>query len=86
MRILIIALLIIPTLAFAAKPVSIKYIEDIVTEDEDIYAYHIVKCSNGKSSQISAWNNRKLWCAGKGLKDECKKKQIKSAKMVCKRV
>ena len=72
--------------AQAAKPTSVKYIEDIVTESEDIYSYYVVNCSDGKSADISAWNNRKLWCIGKGVKDDpaCAKKQIKTAKQVCK--
>jgi hypothetical protein len=70
--------------AFAAKPTSIKYIEDIVVGDNEIYSHYSVKCSNGKTADISAWNNRKKWCIGKGGKDVCNKKQIKTAKAVCK--
>ena len=70
--------------AFAAKPVSIKYVEDIVVENDMIYSYYQVKCSNGKAADISAWDNRKKWCVGKGGQDNCSKKQIKTAKQVCK--
>ena len=70
--------------AFAAKPTSIKYIEDIVVDNEIIYSHYQVKCSNGKKADISAWDNRKKWCVGKGGQDECNKKQIKTAKKVCK--
>jgi len=71
------------TSAFAARPVSIKYTEDIVVEGDEIYSYYVVKCSNGEKKDISAWDKRKTWCVGKGTKDNCSKKQIKTAKLVC---
>lgn len=70
--------------AFAAKPVSIKYVEDIVVEGDQIYSHYSVKCSDGSEKDISAWDKRKTWCIGKGAKDDCTKKQIKAAKQVCK--
>lgn len=79
-----IALTAASTAAMAAKPTSIKYQEDIVINNDQVYSYYVVKCSNGEMKDISAWDNRKLWCIGKGLKDECNKKQIKTAKKVCK--
>lgn len=70
--------------ASAAKPTSIKYIEDVVVENDLIYSHYVVKCSNGSTADISAWDNRKKWCVGKGGQDDCSKKQIKTAKKVCK--
>lgn len=70
--------------AFAAKPTSIKYIEDIVVEGDQVYAHYVAKCSNGESKDLSAWDNRKQWCQGKGTRDDCTKKQIKAAKQACK--
>lgn len=70
--------------AFAAKPTSIKYLEDVVVANDLIYSHYVVKCSNGVDADISAWDNRKKWCIGKGGQDECSKKQIKTAKAVCK--
>lgn len=69
---------------FAAKPVSFKYVEEIIVDKDVVYAHYIVKCSNGKSYDVSAWDNKKLWCVGKGLKEECYKKNIKVGKVVCK--
>ncbi len=69
--------------AFAAKPVSIKYVEDIVADNDLIYLHYTVKCSNGATADISAWDNRKKWCIGKGGQDDCSKKQIQIAKKVC---
>lgn len=70
--------------AFAAKPTSIKYIEEIVVEGDQVYAHYQTKCSNGEVKDLSAWDNRKQWCLGKGNRDECSKKQIKAAKKACK--
>lgn len=70
--------------AFAAKPTSIKYVEDVIVANDMIYSHYEVKCSNGTTGDISAWNNRKKWCVGKGSQDDCSKKQIKAAKKVCK--
>lgn len=76
----------VTTPAFAAKPKSVKYIEDIVTDSEEIYSHYVVACTDGKEGDVSAWDNRKHWCPGKGVKDDpaCSKKQIKTAKQVCK--
>lgn len=78
------ALLTIGATAFAAKPTSIKYIEDVVVANDAIYSYYQVQCSNGSTADISAWDNRKKWCVGKGGQDDCSRKQIKTAKKVCK--
>ena len=77
------ALVAVSTAALAARPTSIKYTEDIVVEGDQIYSHYVVKCSNGDEKDISAWDKRKTWCVGRGLKDDCSKKQIKTAKQVC---
>ena len=78
--------LLVASPSFAGKPTSIKYIEDIVLPDEKIYSYYLVSCSDGKTADLSAWDNRKQWCQGKGNRDDasCTKKQIKAAKLACK--
>lgn len=83
-KLLITCSLIAAGSAYAAKPTSIKYVEDVVTENDLIYSHYVVKCSNGASEDITAWDNRKKWCVGKGGQDDCSKKQIKAAKKVCK--
>lgn len=78
------SLIMVAGTALAAKPTSIKYVEDVVTENDLIFSHYVVKCSNGASADITAWDNRKKWCVGKGGQDDCSKKQIKAAKKVCK--
>ena len=78
------AILLAAGSTFASKPSSIRYIEEIVADGDEVYAHYIVTCSNGAEKDITAWDNRKNWCVGKGTKDDCSKKQIKTAKAVCK--
>ena len=83
---LVIASFGLPSTAIAAKPKSVQYIEDVVTDNEEIYSHYVVACTDGSEGDVSAWDNRKHWCPGKGVKDDpsCSKKQIKTAKQVCK--
>ena len=69
--------------AYAAKPTSVKYVEDIVMPDDTIYQHYVVKCSNGNEVDVSAFDDKKKWCMGKGTQEECQKKQIKIAKLAC---
>jgi hypothetical protein len=80
--ILIISLLLTSPV-FAAQPTSIKHIEDIVTGNT-IFSHYVVHCSDGTKHNISAWNERKLWCVDKGRKDKCFKTQISIARYTCK--
>ena len=50
---------------------------------EEIYAQYVVKCSDGTDKTISTWDNRKSWCQGTGLKEDCDRKQIEAAKKAC---
>lgn len=71
--------------AMAAKPTSITFKESKTNNEEVKYQRYVVKCSGGKSYDVSAWNNRKLWCVGDMVSDQgCDKKQLKIAKRVCK--
>lgn len=85
LKILIIVFFSLANYAQAAKPTSIRYVEDIITDKNEIFSYYIVRCSNGREVDISVWDGRKSWCAGKGTKIDCNKKQIKTAKEVCHR-
>lgn len=69
--------------ALAAKPTSIVYVNDVPAAGGESYSLFKVKCSDGTDKNVSAWDNRKLWCQGEGLKDDCDKKQIGAAKKAC---
>ena len=68
----------------ASMPKSIKYVEELFADSDTMYVHYEVTCQNGNVIDISSWDDNKLWCAGKGKKEECNKKKIKTAKKVCK--
>jgi hypothetical protein len=84
-----VAILIVPTLllinnsAFADEPISVKYIGDVVVNNNAIYSHYKVICPNQRNVDISAWNNRKKWCLGKGKQNVCTKRQIALIKRAC---
>ena len=70
--------------SFAAKPTSIVFDSSGETADGTDYSTYMVKCSNGKKVELTAWDNRKKWCVGDAASETCEKKQIKAAKAACK--
>ncbi len=78
------ALLSLSAGAFAAKPTSIVFSANGSTDAGTDYSTYMVKCSNGKKAEMTAWDNRKKWCVGDAASEQCEKKQIKAAKKACK--
>jgi len=76
-------LLSVSAMALAAKPTSIAFDGYANTEEGRKFAKYVVKCSNGKSQPISAWDNRRSWCVGGEPRDNCHSKQLKAAKAAC---
>lgn len=70
--------------SFAAKPTSIVFSENAQNAEGMPYANYMVKCSNGKKAELTAWDNRRKWCVGDMNSEDCQKKQIKAAKAACK--
>jgi hypothetical protein len=70
--------------SFAAKPTSIVFDSNQETADGTPYATYMVKCSNGKKHELTAWDGRKKWCVGDSSSETCEKKQINAAKAACK--
>ena len=70
--------------AFAAKPTSIVFDSNNETTEGTAFATYMVKCSNGKKQELTAWDGRKKWCVGDSASEQCEKKQIKAAKAACK--
>ena len=77
------ALLTLSAVAFAAKPTSIVFQGNHESDAGAAYSEYMVKCSNGKTATLTAWENRRKWCAGTELNDNCERKQIKAAKAAC---
>lgn len=63
--------------AWSASPTNIQY----ASKSGGAKLYN-VRCSNGKKTQISSWDNRKTWCVGKRKKN-CSNDQLKTAKSAC---
>ena len=78
------ALATVSATSFAAKPTSIVFDANGETAEGTAYATYMVKCSNGKKKELTAWDNRKKWCVGDAASETCEKKQIKAAKAACK--
>ena len=70
--------------SFAAKPTSIVFDSNHENADGTPYSTYMVKCSNGKKKELTAWDGRKKWCVGDATSETCEKKQIKAAKAACK--
>lgn len=78
------ALIAFSASSFAAKPTSIVFSENAQNDEGTPYANYMVKCSNGKKAELTAWDNRRKWCVGDMNSEVCQKKQIKAAKAACK--
>ena len=70
--------------SFAAKTNSIVFDSNHENADGTPYSTYMVKCSNGKKKELTAWDGRKKWCVGDATSETCEKKQIKAAKAACK--
>ncbi|MFT4615384.1 MAG: hypothetical protein ACI9NT_002537 [Bacteroidia bacterium] len=77
-------LLCISATTLAAKPTSIVFNENAEGEDGRAYSSFTVKCSNGRTAQLTAWDSRRKWCVGDAASETCEKRQIKAAKTACK--
>jgi len=74
---------LIATSSYGATPKSIRYVEEVTTRGGNLYAHYKVTCSDNKKADISAWNDGKKWCVGRGQQDRCAKKRVKIARRVC---
>ena len=63
---------------------TVQFNANAETADGTPYAKYTVKCSNGKTAALTAWDNRRKWCVGDATSENCEKKQIKAAKAACK--
>lgn len=70
---------------YLARCTNIKFQNKDSSFGKTYYNY-VVKCSNGRQTSITAWDDRKKWCVGKSTKKEdCADNQMKAATMACNR-
>jgi hypothetical protein len=77
------ALLLICASSHAARPTSIVFETLAETEDGTLYARFSVKCNDGRSVPLTAWDGRRKWCVGDNDSGGCEKRQISAAKSAC---
>jgi hypothetical protein len=77
-------MLLVTIPAFAAKPVKITPGGEGATDGQQFRNY-VVECSNGRKQPITSWDSGKRWCIGDASQENCAKKQIKAAKVACKK-
>jgi len=82
-RIVAIALLLVATGSQAARPTSIVFQTHAETADGKPYSQYTVKCNDGRTVPLTAWDGHRKWCVGKAGGGSCEKPQIRAAKMAC---
>ncbi|MEP0202842.1 MAG: hypothetical protein ABJ084_14015 [Halioglobus sp.] len=68
---------------YAAKPLSIQFLENKTGEDGAAYTTYQLKCSNGKKYVLTSRDNKARWCIGEQNSDGCETQQIAAAKTAC---
>lgn len=82
-KIALAALLLISASSHAARPTSIVFETLAETGEGTPYALFSVKCNDGRSVRLTAWENRRKWCVGDNDSGDCARKQISAAKTAC---
>ena len=77
------ALLLVCASSHAARPTSIVFETLAETEHGTPYARFSVKCNDGRSVPLTAWDGRRKWCVGVSDSGGCEKRQISAAKTAC---
>ncbi len=77
------ALLLICASSHAARPTSIVFETLAETKEGTPYARFSVKCDDGRSVPLTAWDGRRKWCLGDSGSGGCEKRQISAAKTAC---
>jgi len=64
-----------------AKCTNIQYCDKKTQLGKEYFRY-VVKCSDGKKREITAWEQRTKWCVG--VSNDCYKTQKEAADAACK--
>lgn len=79
-------LLLLCASSHAARPTSIVFKTNAETADGRPYARFTVRCNDGRTVPLTAWDGRRKWCVGNPDQPEavsCDRKQISAAKTAC---
>ena len=77
------ALLLVAAGSHAAKPTSIVFETHGETADGKPYSQYTVRCNDGRTVPLTAWDGQRKWCIGERMGGNCQKQQISAAKMAC---
>ena len=77
------ALLLVATGSHAARPTSIVFETHGETADGRPYSQYTVRCNDGRTVPLTAWDGQRKWCIGGNAGGSCEKQQISAAKMAC---
>ncbi|MBP6701440.1 MAG: hypothetical protein KA135_09335 [Halioglobus sp.] len=77
------ALILVAAGSHAARPISIVFHTHAETADGKPYSQYTVKCNNGRSVPLTAWDGQRKWCIGGSAEGGCEKQQISAAKAAC---
>ena len=75
--------LLVSTAAFAAKVDKIKVPVINKTSGGQEFRVYAVRCTDMRTEYITAWNNRKEWCAGDTRHENCGHSKQQAAADVC---
>ena len=76
-------LIMVPAMSFAARPTTIVFKIHAETRDGRQYAEFTVKCNDGRTVPLTAWDGLRKWCVGETGGGVCQKKQISAARTAC---
>ncbi len=76
-------LLLLASASHAARPTSIIFDTYAETGDGVPYAQFTVRCNDGRSVPLTAWDQQRRWCVGDKNGGSCQKKQISAARAAC---
>jgi len=68
---------------YAAKPLSIQFLENKTSADGAATTRYQLKCSNGRKYVLTSRDNKARWCIGEQDSDKCETQQITAARAAC---
>ena len=78
-----VALLLAAGSVFAAKPTSIVFETNAETDSGELYGRYTVRCDDGRTMPLTAWDGHRKWCVGDTSATACTSRQIAAARSAC---
>ena len=78
-----IALLLACATSLAARPTSIVFESNAETAEGELYGQYTVRCNDGRTVPLTAWDDNRKWCLDDGGSTHCLTRQISAARSAC---